>query len=330
MGELQLTVACWDYDRIRPLMDGRVRAEGLDLNFLPLPPEETFYRAFRFAEFEISELSMSSTLMQLSRGTCAYTPLPIFPSRSFRHSCIYVRDGGQISKPEDMKGKRVAISEYQVTAAMVIRGILADDYGVQPSDILWVQAGLEEAGREDKIDWQPPSGVTIEKVNDQSIVQMLDAGEIDALITPRAPSNFNPAGTGRVRRMFPDHAAVEADHFRRTGLFPIMHMVGVRNDILTAHPWIAGSLVKAFAKAKAIALDDLNQTAALKTSLPFLPAHVSEATQLFGPDFWPYGLEPNRKILDAMTRWSFEQGLSTRRVGIDELFAPQSVSSYKI
>lgn len=330
MTSLNLTVACWDYDRVRPLMDGRLRAEGVDLNFLSLPPEETFYRAFKFAEFDVSELSVSSTLMQMSRGTCAYTPIPVFPSRSFRHSCIYIREGGAIQTPRDLKGKRVAISEYQVTAALVIRGILQDDFGVHPSDIRWVQAGLETAGREDKVDWVPPDGVVIEKINDRSIVDMLDAGEIDALITPRAPSNFDATGNGRVRRMFPNLEEVEKDYYRRTGLFPIMHLIGIRNDVLAKNPWVAGSLVKAFTAAKNVALDDLNQTAALKVALPFLPQQVSDVIQLFGRDFWPYGVGPNRKMLETLLRWSYEQGLSARLLSIEELFAPQSMAAYKI
>lgn len=330
MTKLALTVACWDYDRVRPLMDGRVQVEGMDLNILPTGPEETFYRAFKHAEFELSELSLSSTLMQMSRGTCAYTPIPVFPSRSFRHSCIYVRADGEIQKPSDMKGKRVAISEYQVTAAMVVRGILQDEYQVKPSDIRWVQAGLEQAGREDKVLWTPPEGVVIEKVADRSIVEMLDAGEIDALVTPRAPSNFDPSGTGPIRRMFPDHDRTEAEYYAKTGIFPVMHVLGIRNDVLDAHPWVAVSLVKAFTQAKDVALHDLNETAALKTSLPFLPAHVSQAVQMIGHDFWPYGLEANRRTLEAQLRWSFEQRLSTRHLSIEELFAPQSTSAFKI
>lgn len=327
---LNLAVACWDYDRVRPLMDGRVRADGARLNFLSLTPEETFFRAFRNAEFEISELSLSSTLMMLSRGQCAYTPIPIFPSRSFRHSCIYVRQGSGIERPEQLKGRRVAIPEYQVTAAMVARGLLADEYGVQPQDLRWVQAGLEQVGREDKIGWQPPAGVTIEKIHDRTIVELFEAGEVDAMISPRSPKNFDPAGGGLIRRLFTDPQPVEVAYFRKTGIFPIMHVLGIRNDVLAAHPWLPGSLVKAFTLAKNQALAELADVTALKVALPFLPAHVTEAHRLFGADFWAYGIEANRKALEAAVRWSFTQGLSARQMEVDELFAPQSLASFKV
>ncbi len=330
MSALRLTVACWDYDRVRPLMDGRIRPDGIELNFLPLTPEETFFRAFRHKEFDVSELSLSSTLMTMSRGTCPYMPIPIFPSRSFRHSCIYVREGAGIRTPDDLKGRPVGIGEYQVTAAMVARGLLQDEYGVRPCDIDWVQAGLEEPGREEKIPWQPPAGVNVRRYPTRSIREMFLAGEIDALISPRAPSLFQPDGQGPVRRLFPDHAKVEAEWFEKTGLFPVMHLLGVRHDVLAAHPWVAGSLVKAFTQAKNLALADLGEVAALKTSLPFLPAHVSDAHRLFGPDFWPYGLGGNRHTLETQLRWSHEQGLSARKVELAELFAPQSLEGFKV
>ena len=327
---LHLTVACWDYDRVRPLMDGRIHADGARLNFLPLTPEETFFRAFRNAEFEVSELSLSTTLMMLSRGTCAYTPIPIFPSRSFRHSCIYVRDGSGIEQPQQLKGRRVAIPEYQVTAAMVARGLLADEYGVAPNDLQWVQAGLEQAGREDKIAWQAPPGLHLEKIHDRSIVELFARGEVDALISPRAPPGFDPGGGGTIRRLFADPAAVEAAYYRKTGIFPIMHVLGIRNDVLAANPWLAGSLVKAFTKAKDHALADLEAVAALKVALPFLPSHVAEAHRLFGADFWPYGVPANLKPLEAALRWSFEQGLSARLLPVHELFASQSLATFKV
>lgn len=330
MNELRLTVACWDYDRVRPLMDGRLRADGASLNFLPLTPEETFFRAFRNSEFEVSELSLSSTLMMLSRGECAYTPIPIFPSRSFRHSCIYVRRGSGIERPEQLKGRRVAIPEYQVTAAMVARGLLADEYGVQPQDLQWVQAGLEQVGREDKIHFQPPVGVSIEKINDRTIVDLFEEGEVDAMISPRAPRSFDPAGGGLIQRLFPEPGPVEAAYYRKTGIFPIMHVLGIRNDVLASNPWLPGSLVKAFTLSKNMALAELADVTALKVALPFLPSHVTEAHRLFGADFWAYGLEANRKSLEAAVRWSYEQGLSARRLSVEELFAPQSLASFKV
>lgn len=332
MNELELTVACWDYDRVRPLIDGRVKPDGIKLNFLTLPPEDVFFRAFRHLEFDVSELSFSTTLMTLSRDVCPYTPIPVFPSRSFRHSCIYVRRGSGIEKPSDLIGRRVAISEYQVTAAMVARGILADEYGVHARDVQWVQAGLEQAGRIEKVAWTPPEDVNITKIGDRSIMELWDAGEVDALITPRAPSRFDADidGSGTIQRLFPDHATQEAQWYQKTGIFPVMHMLGLRNDIMQRHPWAAVSLLRAFTKAKDIALADLGQTAALKISLPFLPAYFKQTQSLFGEDFWSYGVHANRTALDTQLRWSHEQGLSHRRVAIEELFPASCLEDFKV
>ncbi|MPW06108.1 ABC transporter substrate-binding protein [Paraburkholderia sp. CNPSo 3155] len=329
MSSPRFSLACWDYDRVRPLMDGHVRVDGADLNFLALTPEETFFRAFRNAEFEITELSLSTTLMTMSRGECPYTPIPVFPSRSFRHSGIYVRAGSGIKTPEDLKGRRVATPEYQVTAAMVARGILQDEYGVHPSDVEWIQAGLTSTNRIDKVNFIPPSGVTIEKIRDRTIPELFERGEIDALVSPRAPKGFDPSGDGSVQRLFTDPNA-EADYFKKTGIFPIMHLIGVRNDVLAANPWLPSSLMKAFTKAKDIALNELAEATALKIAMPFLPAQVTALHQTFGPDFWPYGVEANRATLEASVRWSFEQGLSARQMTVEELFAPQSLASFQV
>ena len=326
---LNLTIACWDYDRVRPMMDGRVRIEGAVANFLSLAPEETFFRAFRDGEFEVSELSLSSTLMQLSRGECRYTPIPVFPSRSFRHSSIYIRVGSGIERPQDMSGRRIAVSEYQVTAAMTARGLLQDEYGVRPSDIHWIQAGLEQAGRQDKVGWVPPADVRIDKVADRTIAELIDDGTVDGFISPRAPSWFAPA-QGKVRRLFPEDGSHEADWYHKRGVFPIMHVIGIRSDVLAANPWVANSLVNAFIAAKDIALSELAEVNALKISLPLLTAHVAAARQLFGADFWSYGLDKNRSTLETQLRWSFEQGLSTRPLGVDELFAPSTLARYRV
>lgn len=327
---LTLTVACGDYDRIRPLQNETVRVDGARLNILSLTPEEIFFRALGHAEFDVCELSLSSTLMLLSRDACPYTPLPIFPSRSFRHSCLYVRAGSGIEQPKDLKGRKVAIPEYQVTAAMVARGILSDEYNVLPQDMEWVQAGQMQAGREEKVIFEPPPGVTMHKVSDRSCMQLLEAGEVDALIAPRAPAGFDPAGGGLIRRLFPDPAVVEEAYYRKTGIFPIMHWLAIRNDLLERHPWLPASLVKAFTRAKDMALAELADVTALHVALPFLPSHVAAAHRLFGPDFWPYGLHANRKTLEASVRWSHEQGLSKRRLDVDTLFPPQSLASFKV
>ncbi|MEM5383305.1 ABC transporter substrate-binding protein [Paraburkholderia phymatum] len=265
----------------------------------------------------------------MARGECPYTPIPVFPSRSFRHSGIYVRAGAGIERPEDLKGRRVATPEYQVTAAMVSRGLLQDEYGVRPQDVHWIQAGLTSTGRVDKVNFVPPEGVIIEKINDRTIPELFERGEIDALVSPRAPKGFDPSGNGPIRRLFTS-ANAEAEYFRKTGVFPIMHVIGIRNDVLADNPWLPSSLMKAFTRAKDLALIELEEATALKVAMPFLPAQVTELHRTFGPDFWPYGLEANRATLEASVRWSYEQGLSSRQLSVEELFAPQSLTSFQV
>ena len=329
MSKLNLTIACWDYDRVRPLMDGRVRVEGCEVNVIPLAPEEVFFRAFRNAEFEVSELSLSSYMMAHARGTGRYTAIPVFLSRLFRHSSIYIRTDRGIAKPADLRGRRIGVPEYQMTAALVARGVLQDEYGVNPAEIRWLRGGLEQPGREEKQQIDLPAGVVVETERERSLSDLLEAGLIDGLITARAPDCFGRAA--HVGRLFADAAAAERAWYRKTGIYPIMHAVGVRKDVLAAHPWVAASLQKAFTAAKDMALAELDsREVALKISLPFLSEHVAATRATLGPDFWPYGHGPNRVTLAAMTRWSFEQGLTSRQLDPAELFAPGTLEAAKI
>lgn len=328
MPNLRLTLAVGDYDRTRPLLDGRIRPEGIDLVGLGLPVEEIFWRMARYEEFDASELSLSSYLLARARGDERFSALPVFPSRYFRHSCVFVHAASGIQEPADLRGKRVGVPEYQMTAPLWIRGFLADDYDVQPRDVSWYQGGLEQPGRIEKLKIALPPDVRVEPIPaDRTLSQMLAAGEIDALLTARAPSTFDGQ---RVRRLFPDARAVERDYYRRTGIFPIMHTVVVRRPVLAQAPWVAQSLYKAFVEAKAIALDQLGKTAALTVSLPWLIQEYEQTRALMGEDYWPYGLEPNRATLEAATRYSYEQGLSVRQLSPDELFAPSTLSEYKV
>jgi 4,5-dihydroxyphthalate decarboxylase len=330
MSRLPLTLACWNYDRTRGLADGTVRAEGIDLRYFGLEVEETFFRMLRHREFDVAEMSLSSYALTLSREDPPFVAIPVFPSRMFRHSCIFVSVKSGIREPKELAGKRVGVPEYQMTAPVWIRGILHDDHGVDPAGVTYFSGGVEEAGRGEKVPLALPPKFRVEAIGPrQTLAQMLADGEIDALHTARTPSTFATRPEA-VRRLFDDYVAAERDWFRRTRIFPIMHTVVIRKDVYRAHPWVAQSLVKAFAEAKRRAEADLAATAALATMLPWQIAHVEAARRELGADWWPYGLEPNRHVLDTFLRYHHEQGLSKRRLAPEELFAPESLEAFRI
>lgn len=330
MPNLPLSLACWNYDRTRALFDGRVRADGIDLTCLDLPVEETFFRMLRHHEFDVAEMSLSSYVVSLAGAEPQFVAIPVFPSRFFRHSCIYIHADAGISRPADLAGRVVGTPEYQMTAPVWIRGILADSYGVAADSITYATGGLEEPGRPEKLTLDLPSAIRIRRIGpDQTLSALLASGAIDALYTARAPSSFR-AGHGRVRRLFEDFVAVEREYYRRTRMFPIMHTVVIRRSVYERHRWIAQSLFKAFQAAKTLAYEDLDQTAALKVMLPWLPAHLEDARREMGEDFWSYGLAANVDVLDTFLRYSHEQGLSPRRLAPEQLFARETLESFKI
>jgi 4,5-dihydroxyphthalate decarboxylase len=327
---LKLTLACWNYDRTRALADGRVRPDGIDLNYLTLPVEETFFRMLRHREFDVAEMSLSSYVLSLFQAEQPFVAIPVFTSRAFRHSSIYVHAASGIREPKDLIGKRVGTPEYQMTAAVWIRGILADEHGVPATAPVYVIGGEEETGRPEKLALDLPGAIRVERIGpDQTLSSMLARGEIDALYAARMPSTFRSSG-GAVRRLFEDFAAVERDYFRRTGIFPIMHTVVIRRDVYARNQWIAQSLYKAFAAAQRDTYADFGETAALKTMLPWLTAHVEETRREMGDDFWPYGIERNRTVLQTFLRYSHEQGLSNRLLTSEELFASETLESFTI
>jgi 4,5-dihydroxyphthalate decarboxylase len=330
MSKLRLTLACWDYDRTRALADGRVSPEGIDLNFLPLHVEETFFRMLRNREFDVAEMSLSSYCVSLMRDDPAFVAIPVFPSRFFRHSCIFVSARSGIREPQDLVGKRVGVPEYQMTAPVWIRGILADEYGVDPAGVAYFTGGEEEPGRDEKLKLSLPDRFKVTPIGpEQTLSAMLADGEIDALHTARTPSTFY-SRPDDVRRLFPDFVAAEKGYFRRTGLFPIMHVVAVRRSVYEANRWIAQSLFKAFEAAQAITYENLAVTSAMTTMLPWQVAAVEEARAELGADWWPYGVSKNRAVLDTFLRYHHEQGLSARRLTVEELFARETFEAFKI
>ena len=330
MGRPSLTIATWDYDRVRALIDGRVRVEGCDVNYVPMPVEEVFHRAYFHREFEVAEIGFSPYLIALSRGISPYVAVPAFLSRTFRHSAIFVRDDRGIDGPGDLRGKRVGVPEYQMSAVLWIRGFLKDEFDISARDIHWFQGGLETPGRRDKFPLNLPDGFPLTVIPaGASLSKMLADGELDAVFSARAPSCFTE-GHPRVRRLFPDFRQAEKDYFRRSGLFPIMHAVGVRRDIAERYPWLPASIYKAFLEAKRIADADLREVTALKIGLPWVAAELEATEQAMGRDFWAYGVAANRKVLEAMARYSYEQGLAVRPLTVDEMFASGTLDETRI
>lgn len=330
MSKLKLSFGCWNYDRTRALQLGTVQPDGIDLNYLDMPVEETFFRMLRHKEFDACEMSLSSYTVSLFQPDPPFIAIPIFPSRMFRHSCIYVNSDSGIREPKDLIGKRVGNPEYQMTAPTWIRGILAEHYGVPVDSVTYYTGGEEEPGRPEKLKLDLPPNIKVQSIGPtQTLSQMLLDGEIDALYTARMPSSFGK-GTGKVKRLFQDYEKIERDYFRTTGIFPIMHTIAIRRDVYEADRWVAQSLMKALIESQLQTYKDLYDTAALKSMLPWLTSHVEQVRAEMGDDFWPYGFEKNEKTLATFLRYSYEQGLSKRQLHPRELFAPETLESFKI
>ena len=321
MNKLQLSLGCCNYDRTRALFDGRVAVEGCALLPVALEPEETFHRVFRGQEFDICEMSLSSHTLNTARDTACYVAVPAFLSRAFRHSGIYIRTDRGIDKPADLKGRKVGVPEYQITANVWIRGMLQDEYGVLPPDIRWRRGGLEQPGRRERSPIALPANIEVLQIpDDASLSQQLAIGELDAVFSAKAPSCFT-SGAPHVGRLFPDYRAVEQDYFARTALFPTMHVIGIRKSLALQHPWLPVSVYKAFLQARALAIEELKQIGHFAVTLPWAVAELEATQKLMGADFWSYGLAPNRHVLETFARYHHEQGISARRVAPEELFA---------
>jgi 4,5-dihydroxyphthalate decarboxylase len=329
MSKLKLSIAVGDYDRMRPLVDGAVQIDGVDPQYMLLEPEEIFFRAFRHADFDICELSLSSYCVKTAAGASLYTAVPIFPSRAFRHTSIYIRTD-RIKAPADLRGKRVGVPEYQLTANVWVRMILEEDYGIRPSDVSWVRGGYEHTGRIEKIALDLPSDVRLESVGEhETISTLLADGKLDAVIGPRAPACFT-RGHPNIGYLFPDPQKAATEWYQRTKLFPIMHTLGIRRTLAESHAWLPAAIVKAFESSKAIALAKLGDTSATKVTLPFVEEQLRAARALMGEDYWPYGLVPNRHVLQRFLQRHHAEGLSPRLLQPEELFHPASLETYKI
>ncbi len=327
---LRLSIAIGEYDRTRALLNGSLGIDGVDPIFMTLEPEEIFFRAFRNQDFDVCELSLSSYTLQVATEGSPYIGIPAFVSRAFRHTCIYVRKD-RIKTPSDLIGARVGIPEYQLTAHVWLRALLADDYGVRASDIKWVRGGIEEPTRHEKIKLNLPRDISVEIADGGlSLNEMLVKGEIDALVAPRAPSSF-ANGAPNIGWLFDDPIETIGKYYARSGVFPIMHIVGVRRELAETYPFLPVALYKAFEQARAIAVERLSDVTALRTSFPFSEVYIKQTRALMGHNFWSYGVTPeNRKALDIFLMQHHEQGLSPRRLAVEELFHPSTYELVKI
>lgn len=328
MPNQQLTLACSLTDRTSPIHTGEIRPAGIDLNFVPLSVEEIFWRMLKYREFDASEMSMSSYMMTRDTRDPPFIAIPVFPSRFFRHSCVFINSDADISEPSDLTGKRVGVPEYQMTSALWVRGILQDEYGVKPADLEWFHGGEEEPGREEKLALDLDDNISIDYIpEDRTLSGMLAEGALDAMVTARTPSTY---GQSSVVRLFPNFSAVEKEYYEKTGHFPIMHTVVLRTDVYEENPWIAQELKKTFQQAKDVCLDRIGETTKLQNALPWLHSEVERTKEIMGENYWSYGIESNRATLETMTRYSYEQGLIDRQLDVDELFASNTFAEFKV
>ncbi len=330
MSKLRLSFSCWDYDRMRALADESVTPQGIELTCMQHVVEETFFRMARHREFDLAEMSLSSYTVSLSKPDRPFVAIPVFPSRMFRHGFIFTSAKSGIKEPKDLIGKRVGTPEYQLTAPVWIRGILQDEYGVDAASPQYLTGGLLEPGRVEKITLNLPEKFRVGTIStDRTLSEMIVTGEIDAIHAPHPPSTFYTEPKA-VKRLIEDYHDVERAYYRKTKIFPIMHTVAIRREVYEANRWIAQSLMTAFVAAQRKVYEDFHHLEAYHTMLPWQMAYMEETRREMGDDWWAYGLEPNRHVLDTFLRYHHEQGLSPKRLKPEDLFAPEALESFKI
>ena len=329
MSELGVTIAISDYDHVRDFADGRIKAEGIDANFLNFQVEEIFFRFINHREWDVSELSFAKYVALKSQDDPTLTAIPVFPSRVFRQSSIYVRPDNSVAKVEDLAGRKVGIPEWAQTAAVYSRGYLVHQVGIPLTDIDWYQAGVSQAGRKEKVALNLPDGVRLTSVPDKSLQEMLIAGDIDAMLSAHPPEIVEQGGD-EIVRLFGDYQPAEEAYFGETGVFPIMHTVAVRRELADEHPWALMNLYKAFDEAKNRSVERALEVTASRFPIPWTNHYASQAADMFEGEYWPYGIEPNRKTLDAFLLYAFEQGVCQRHLAAEELFATSVQSSFKV
>lgn len=316
-----ITLAHTYSDRIAALCDGTVKVPDVDLRIIRGTTETIFGPMLRDQPYDAAEMSLAGYAVERSRGNGALVAVPVFPSRMFRHAAIYVREESTLHSGEDLAGKRIGIPDYQMTVGVWVRSFLADDYGVSPGDVTWFTGGLESPGIRKRIELRVPSGCRIEPIGaDENLVSLLLGGDLDAVVAPRMPEAFSPERGAR--RLFSNPAALEAEYFTRTGIFPIMHTLVLRRSTYDASPWLAGALQVAFDEAKARAWESLCENDYLPYGHPWLVEENIATRALMGDDYWPYGVEKNRHVLRKFLDACSAQGLLENPLSVDDLFAP--------
>lgn len=326
----QLTFAVHDYDHVRDVFGPEVVTEGIELNQLKLPVEEIFFRFIKFGEFEVSEHSFAKYVSLVSKGQARGVAIPVFPSRVFRHSAIYLPSNSPIKTPKDLEGKRIGIPEWGQTAGVYVRGALADQFDVDLGSIAWIQSGVHQPGRAEKVKFNLPSWVNLTPNTSQNLNQLLLSGDVDAVITAHPIQAFKDGHPG-VKRMFPDPRAVERDYFDLTGCFPIMHTVVIRQDVLDETPWVAQTLFKGLDQARARSVRRLLDATASAAPMPWIFSALEDSKDLYhGGDYWSYGIEQNRKTLETFIRYCVEQGVADRMLAPEELFFANALDAFKV
>jgi 4,5-dihydroxyphthalate decarboxylase len=329
MGKLSITLATWDYDRIQGIKDGSVQVEGCEVTHIVASPKETFFRLFKYQEFDVSEMSFSIYILSRTNRDFPYIALPILLSRVFVHSGIFIRRDCGIKTPQDLKGRRVGVPSYQQTRGLCIRGMLSDEYGIKPTDLDWRMGGLDRPEDLQFVRQDLPKDIQVEPIpHGRTLSQMLAEGEIEAIFTARTPKCWRDKSPN-VARLFPDYRAAELAYYKKTGIFPIMHLVGIRQSLAEKYPWLPRAIMKAFEEAKARVEPNLTEIDALITMLPWLTAEAENTIDEMGPDYWPYGVDQNRKTIEAQLRWAYEQGMSKKLWTVEEMFHPSTMTWYR-
>jgi 4,5-dihydroxyphthalate decarboxylase len=329
VSRLALTVASSHYDHITELVSGRVPVEGVDLTFLTLQIEEIFFRQFNYLDFDASEVSMGKYSSLVSQGNSPLTAIPVFPSRVARHSSIYIRRDGPVKTPQDLAGKRIGIPEWAQTAAVYSRGFMQHQFGIDLSSIDWVQAGVDQPGRQEKVKLNLPKGFRYRAAPDKSLGGMLVSGEIDAALSAHPPSCFEH-GHPNVTRLFEDYLDIEMKYVKETGIYPIMHTIAIKREIVERNPWVAANLFKAFDEARRRSVERALNNTSSALPLPWGYELARRMQDVVGKELLPYGVEANRVTLDAFLQYAFEQGVCHRRLQPEELFPPQVQKSFRV
>ncbi|AMN44370.1 PhnD/SsuA/transferrin family substrate-binding protein [Rhodoplanes sp. Z2-YC6860] len=320
MENITLKLACWEYDRTRPLLDGRVRPQDLELDITLMRPQQAFQAMLHGREFDIAEMSLANYTSLKARGDCPFVAIPVMLSKMFRHSCIYVHADAGIRSPSDLKGKRAGTAQFTSTGVVFVKGVLEHEYGISQRDMSWWIGGLHKPVPSPQTLPNAPEGVSIHYLGaGQTLERMLKAGELDVLFSNHFPSLWLEGWPG-IRRLFPDYRMLEQDYYKRTGIFPVMHTIVMREELHQRHPFVAASLYRAFCEAKDLAIGDLYDTDALRVTLPWLIDHVEEARRTLGHDYFSYGIDANRRALEAIGRYLYEQQIAPRIVTPEELF----------